>query len=145
MGSIVTSREIAATPEKVFAAMTTPNRLAKWWGPEGFTNTFEICQMKPGGKWKFVMHGPDGKDYPNESEFGEIKSPEKFVVKHTCEPFFTATFTLAPSKKGTQLLWVCDFENDKFLESMRSFLETANQQNLDRLVKEVLGEDVPVS
>jgi Activator of Hsp90 ATPase homolog 1-like protein len=46
-----TSRQIAATPEQIFAAIAAPERLAKWWGPAGFTNTFERCEFKPGGSW----------------------------------------------------------------------------------------------
>jgi uncharacterized protein YndB with AHSA1/START domain len=41
--------------------------LSRWWGPAGFTNTFEVCEFKKGGRWSFVMHGPDGRNYPNES------------------------------------------------------------------------------
>jgi uncharacterized protein YndB with AHSA1/START domain len=72
-------------------------------GTEGFRNTFELCEMLPGGKRKFIMHGPDGKKYPNECEFGEIVPNKKFVVLHTVEPVFSGVFTLAPTEKGTLL------------------------------------------
>ena len=62
-----TSREIPATVDQVFAAIRQPERLSRWWGPAGFTNTFEVCEFKKGGRWSFVMHGPDGRNYPNES------------------------------------------------------------------------------
>lgn len=137
MEILETSREILASPEQVFAAMTTPERLARWWGPKGFTNTFEICEIRPGGKWLFTMQGPDGKDYKNVSEFGEIIPPQKLVVKHLCEPFFTAIFTLEPTNKGTLLKWVSKFENKEFVDNSRDFLKTANEQNIDRLVEEV--------
>lgn len=141
METLKTSREIAASPEKVFSAFIDSSRLAKWWGPEGFTNTFEICEIKTGGKWKFIMHGPDGRDYPNESEFGEIILNKKFVVKHIAEPIFTATFSLRPIENGTLLEWVSEFENEDFVNSARDFLTTANEQNLDRLVDEILDFD----
>lgn len=139
METLQTSRIIKAIPEDVFAAFTNEDRLAKWWGPEGFSCTFEVCDLRPGGKWTFTMHGPDGKDYPNESEFGEIDPPNKFVVKHVCEPVFTATFTLEAVEEGTLLVWTSEFENENFVKNARSFLETANEQNLDKLVREVLG------
>src|SRR4029450_11050374 len=60
------SRKIAAPPSCVFAAFEDSARLAVWWGPAGFTNTFKTYEFKPGGKWSFTMHGPDGKNYPNE-------------------------------------------------------------------------------
>ncbi len=65
MSSLTTSREIPASVEHVFAAFSDPARLARWWGPAGFTNTFDVCEFKPGGQWSFTMHGPDGANYPN--------------------------------------------------------------------------------
>ena len=65
MSAFTAAREIPATPEEIFAAFSDPVRLARWWGPAGFTNTFTICEFKPGGQWSFTMHGPDGTNYPN--------------------------------------------------------------------------------
>jgi uncharacterized protein YndB with AHSA1/START domain len=62
-------RTIPYSPDEVYAAFADPIRLAKWWGPKDFTNTFEIFEFKVGGSWKFIMHGPDGSNYPNESVF----------------------------------------------------------------------------
>jgi uncharacterized protein YndB with AHSA1/START domain len=58
MTSFQTTRVIAATPEEVFAAIASPQRLARWWGPEGFRNSFDTCEFRPGGVWEFTMHGP---------------------------------------------------------------------------------------
>ena len=137
MEILETSREILASPEQVFAAMTNPERLTRWWGPKGFTNSFEICEIKPGGKWLFTMHGPDGKDYKNVSEFGEIIPHQKLVVKHLCKPFFTAIFTLEQTNKGTLIKWVSQFESKEFVDNAREFLKKANEENIDRLVEEV--------
>jgi uncharacterized protein YndB with AHSA1/START domain len=54
-------------PPNLFSAAA-----AQWWGPEGFANTFAQFEFKPGGRWVFVMHGPNGANYPNESVFREI-------------------------------------------------------------------------
>jgi uncharacterized protein YndB with AHSA1/START domain len=53
-----------------------------WWGPNGFTNTIETMDVRPGGVWKHVMHGPDGTDYPNKSVFVEVVKPERIVYSH---------------------------------------------------------------
>ena len=74
MTTFFTSREISATPDEIFAAISTPDRLARWWGPAGFTNTFSLCEFKAGGRWAFVMHGPDGANYANENRFTEIEA-----------------------------------------------------------------------
>lgn len=132
-----TSREIRATPEAVFAAIQDPARLARWWGPEGFTNTFHTCEIRPGGAWRFTMHGPDGTDYPNESEFLEVVANSRLRIRHLNPPHFELTISLEASPAGTRLSWFAEFENREFAERMRSFLEGANEQNLDRLEIEV--------
>ena len=49
------ARKIAAPPSSVFAAFEDSARVAVWWGPAGFTNTFKTYEFKPGGKWSFMM------------------------------------------------------------------------------------------
>jgi uncharacterized protein YndB with AHSA1/START domain len=132
-----TSREIPATPQQVFAAFS-PERLAKWWGPEGFTNTFNLCEFKTGGKWSFTMHGPDGKNYPNECLFDEVRAPTKVVVHHISEPKFSLTITLSPSDNGTHVSWWQAFENSDIASKVEHIVVPANEQNLDRLTAEVL-------
>lgn len=132
-----TSRELPAFPESVFAAIQDPARLARWWGPDGFTNTFHTFEFRPGGSWIFTMHGPDGTDYPNQSEFLEIVPDSMIRIKHISQPRFELTISLEPSTSGTLVSWVGAFANSAFAEKTRSFLEAANEQNLDRLAREV--------
>jgi uncharacterized protein YndB with AHSA1/START domain len=134
------SREFPASPESVFAAIQDPVRLARWWGPNGFTNTFHTFEFRPGGAWHFTMHGPDGADYPNQSEFLEIVPNSLVRLKHLNLPHFELSMALEPRANGTLMTWVAVFENQAFAEGMREFLETANEQNLDRLAREVGAE-----
>ncbi len=46
-------------------AVSDPKHLAQWWGPDGFTITTSSFDFRAGGVWRFVMHGPDGRDYQN--------------------------------------------------------------------------------
>jgi len=131
------ARDLPATPEAVFAAIQDPARLARWWGPDGFTNTFHTFEFREGGAWLFTMHGPDGADYPNQSEFLEILPPSLVRIQHVNLPRFELSISLEPSATGTRLTWVGVFENREFAENMRQFLEGANEQNLDRLAREV--------
>ena len=128
-----------ARPEEVFAAISDPARLARWWGPAGFSNTFETFEFRTGGRWLFTMHGPDGKNYPNESRFLEIVPNALVRIQHTNLPHFELSLALAPEGAGTRLTWVAVFEDAEFAEKLRSFLETANAQNLDRLAQVVGG------
>ncbi len=131
------SRDISATPESVFSAIQHPVRLARWWGPDGFTNTFQTFEFREGGSWLFTMHGPDGTDYPNQSEFLEIVPNAMVRIKHVNLPLFELSISLEPSATGTLVSWVGVFENHAFAENMRQFLEAANEQNLTRLALEV--------
>jgi len=133
-----TSREIPAAVDRVFAAISHPERLSRWWGPAGFTNTFQVCEFKKGGRWSFVMSGPDGKNYPNESVFSEIDSPKKVVVQHVSEPKFHLTIALAASSKGTVVSWSQAFESSEIARRVEHIVVPANEQNLDRLTAEVL-------
>ena len=140
MKSYDTSRQIPARPEQVFAALTASERLARWWGPAGFTNTFQTCDFKNGGRWSLVMHGPDGRNYPNESVFAEIVPAKKVVIQHVSEPKFRLTITLTPSAAGTLLSWSQAFENEELGRSIEPIIVPANEQNLDRLTAEVLRQ-----
>lgn len=78
----VHSRLIDAPRERLFRAFAQPAHLAKWWGPDGFSSTFETFDLRVGGQWRFVMHGPDGTNYPNEMVFRELVVPERVVLEH---------------------------------------------------------------
>ena len=80
--TIVGVREFDAPRELVFEAWTDPKHLAQWWGPDGFTTTTSAFDMRPGGVWRFVMHGPDGRDYENRITFDEVVRPERLVYHH---------------------------------------------------------------
>ncbi len=80
---IVVSRVLEAPRELVWEAWTNPEHVAQWWGPKGFSTTIEVMDVRPGGVWKQIMHGPDGTDYPNESVFIEVVKPERIVFSHS--------------------------------------------------------------
>ncbi len=139
MSTFRTSREIKANPEAVFAAIKDPVRLARWWGPDGFTNAFDVFEFHPGGRWNFIMHGPNGMSYPNQAEFLEIIPNTLVRIKHVSQPHFELSIALAPSAASTLISWIQVFENPEVAASLRAVVEPANEQNLDRLSAEVGG------
>jgi len=139
MNSLKTSRQIATSREAIFAAIQDPSRLARWWGPNGFSNRFETFEFKTGGKWAFSMIDPDGKTYPNEAVFASIEPDRQVVVDHVSQPHFVLTITLASSSGGTLVTWDQTFADTAMAEALRHICEPANEQNLDRLQAEVLG------
>jgi len=135
----VHSRLIDAPRERVFKAILDPVHLAKWWGPNGFTSTFEVFDPRPGGTWRFVLHGPDGANYPNENVFVEIARPERVVIEHMAEPHhFLLTITLAAQRNKTLVGWRQLFDTAAEKQRVAQFVVPANEQNLDRLTAEVL-------
>ena len=132
------SRDIPATPAQVFAAISSPERLARWWGPNGFTNSFSEFDFKTGGKWSLVMHGPNGANYPNDNVFGEIIPNQKVVVEHPMQPVFRLTIELAPSSTGTLVTWAQTFESADVAQKLAHIVVPANDENLQRMQAEVL-------
>ena len=138
--AVRTGRMLAASPRQVFAAFERPEHLARWWGPSGFTNTFERFDFTPGGRWVFEMHGPDGARYANESIFREIRPDARIVIEHVVKPWFQLTVTLEERDGGTHLDWFQQFDSPETAERMRPLSRTANEQNLDRLQALLAGE-----
>jgi uncharacterized protein YndB with AHSA1/START domain len=133
MNTFQNSRHVAWPPQAVFDAIGQPERLARWWGPNGFTNQFEVFEFRPGGPWRFDMVGPDGTRYANESVFAHIEADRQVVIDHTCAPLFRLTITLEPEGDGTRVHWLQVFEDAAFAQAMKHILEPANAQNLARL------------
>ncbi len=130
---LVTSRVINASPERVYRAFADPAQLARWWGPNGITNTFVEFDLRPGGKWRLSMHGPDGADYPNESRFAEVMTNERVVLDHLSAPRFRLTISFAPHGKGTLVGWCQSFETADVCRRVARYAVDGNEQNLDRL------------
>lgn len=130
---------VAATPAAVFAALSDPARVARWWGPDGFTNTIHRFDFRPGGSWLLTMHGPDGNDYPNESRFTRLVPGELFEIEHLSGHHFLLSIALSPSGQGTEVRWRQTFDTLEHYARIAEFVAAANQQNLERLRTEVLS------
>jgi uncharacterized protein YndB with AHSA1/START domain len=85
---IINSRIVNAPIETVFKAWTDPVHLANWWGPAGFTNTFLEHDFRVGGRWKFIMHGPEKGNYSNECVFTHIEEPSFIAWQRISKPLF---------------------------------------------------------
>ena len=79
---IVLTREFNAPRDLVFQAWTDPAHLPHWFGPNGFSLTIYEIDVRPGGMWRYMMHGPDGTDYPNRMVYPEVVRPERLVYLH---------------------------------------------------------------
>ncbi len=132
---IVSTRTFDTQRERVYEAFENPDHVVHWWGPKGFRNTFIEFDLRPGGTWRFVMHGPDGKDFQNEKKFIEVVKPERIVFKHLSQTFhkFQMTMTFDNQSGKTKLTWRMVFESQAGNTNLKNFVTEANEQNFDRL------------
>jgi len=105
---IVIERTVNAPRELVWRAWTEADQIAAWWGPNGFTTTIHEMDVAVGGVWRFMMHGPDGTDYPNKVVYREIVKPERLVYDHTDDrdppsQQFQTTVTFAAHGRKTKV------------------------------------------
>jgi uncharacterized protein YndB with AHSA1/START domain len=131
--SLKTSRRFAHSPAEIWAAIADPAKLAQWWGPRGFTNTFSRFEFRPGGAWSLVMHGPDGASYPNEILFAALDAPRYVLIRHIGEPWFSLSIDLRAQDDGTLLLWEQRFDDEAVEQAVAAICTPANEDNLDRL------------
>jgi uncharacterized protein YndB with AHSA1/START domain len=131
---LLLTRTLNAPVDLVWEAFTNPEHIAKWWGPNGFTNTITTMDLKPGGEWNLVMHGPDGTDYKNHSVFKEIVPNKKIVFSHIA-PNFTATIEFDADGEQTHLKWHMLFESrEVFIQVVKTFkADEGLKQNVDKL------------
>lgn len=134
---IVTTRTFAAPRELVFELWTKPEHVARWYGPRGFTLTTYEMDVRPGGVWRFMFHGPDGTDYPNKILYTEVRPPERLVYDHGDfdRVWFQGIVTFEEEGGGTKVtlrsIFATAEERDKVAEEYGA-VEGA-KQTLDRL------------
>lgn len=104
---ILQTREFNAPPELVFDAWTSAEKIGAWWGPNGFTTTTYKMDFRSGGEWEYIMHGPDGTDYPNYIRYREIINARKIEYDHgeyPEEPFHFSVTVTFEEKDGRTFL-----------------------------------------
>ena len=131
------TRLLDAPRELVWEVVTKPEHINNWWGPHGFSTTGNKMEVKPGGTWEFVMHAPDGVDYPAKNIFIEVIKPERIVMEVSLpKSITTATFTAVGKK--TLLTWHMLFESKEAFE--RSGADEGLKQTIDKLEKYVVAQ-----
>lgn len=120
---IVMTRTLDAPRDRVFAVWTDPKHVSNWYGPNGFTVTIHEMDVRPGGVWRFIMHGPDGTDFDNYIAFLEVVRPERLVFLHGStadDPnAFDASVTFAEQGDA----------GDKTLVTLRMLFKTKEQRD----------------
>ncbi|MBC5786344.1 SRPBCC domain-containing protein [Ramlibacter sp. USB13] len=135
---LATERVLPYSRGEVYRAIATPERLARWWGPAGFTSTVETCDFRQGGHWRFALVGPDGKSHPNHNIFALIEPARRVVIRHEDRTHgFRLTISLSDAEGGTRVGWQQVFDDPAERDRMAPICVPANEQNLDRLHAEI--------
>lgn len=141
----VMERIFDAPRELVWRALTEPERIPRWWGPRHTTMTVAEMDVRPGGRWRWIAHVPDGDDAPFSGEYLEVVPPERLV--HTeifdVEPFNAGdpaivTITLETVDGRTKLTSRSRFPSAEVLEgALATGMVGGAIESWDRLEEEV--------
>lgn len=131
---IVSTRTVKASRELVFRAWSDPIHLKNWWGPAGFTNTFDEFDFRVGGKWRFIMHGPEKGHYRNECEFIKLDFPSLIAWKRHSKPHFQVVAMFeSVSEEQTRIVFKMLFNSAEECRKIKAFAVDKNEENFDRL------------
>jgi len=145
------SRIYDAPVSVVWEAWTDPVQLAQWWGPRGFTITTHSKELKPGGAWRFTMHGPDGVDYPNVALYHEVETGRRLVYDHGSHddkpPLFRVTVVFEEINQQTHMHMTMTMANAEAAQQIKQAVKNANGNSTwDRLAeylaKQQLDQDI---
>jgi uncharacterized protein YndB with AHSA1/START domain len=140
-----------APVKAVWEAWTDPAQAAHWWGPRGFTITTHSKDLRPGGHWRYTMHGPDGTDYPNTTQYFEVEPHKKLVYDHGGSDdrpaLFRVTVLFSETHGKTKMQMTMTLPTAEAAEETRKFIKKAGgDATWDRLAeyleKESSGKDM---
>ena len=136
---LVATRLLDAPRETVWKLWTEPAHVAEWWGPSGFTTTIHEMDVRPGGRWRHTMHGPDGTDHTNSVVFVEVREPERIAYLHgtpgEADHFFTTVlFADEGGKTGVTIRALFPSAADRDRAIREYGAEEGLEQNMDKLV-----------
>ena len=143
----ITITRIYDAPVKlVWDAWTDPEKVAKWWGPRGFTLTHHSKELRVGGHWSYTMHGPDGKDWPNKTIYHEVEQYKRLVYDHGGSddrpPLFRVTATFTDVKGKTRLDMTMSLATAEAAKETKKFIKRAGGESTWDRLAEYLGKEI---
>lgn len=130
------SRLLDAPIGLVWKVWTTPEHIKLWWGPDGFSNTILKMDVRKGGEWLLIMHGPDGRDYEIKSIFREVARHKRIVYEQLTVFRYIATIEFEDLNNKTSIHWKMQFESPEALRQAAEAygVKVGFEQNAQRLV-----------
>ncbi len=140
------TRVYDAPLQSVWDAWTIPSEVAQWWGPRGFTLTTHSHDLRTGGHWHYTMHGPDGVDYENTTQYIEVEPLQRMIYDHGGHkdrpPLFRVTALFTERGGRTQLDMSMAFDTPEIAAEMRGFIRKAGgEATWDRLAEYLAKRD----
>lgn len=119
-------RRVDAAPELAWKAWTQPDLFARWFGPDGFTITVQEMDVRPGGRSRFLMHGPDGTDYPNRIVYRTVETAKRLDYLHGGDidddpSAFEVEVTFVPDGDGTLIRMQSRFPSMEAREAIKAY------------------------
>lgn len=147
---LTVTRTFDVPRERVWRAMTDPDRVDAWWGPDGFTTTTEAMDVRPGGVWTFEMVGPGGETFPNRIVYEEVERPERLAYTHGSpddpEQFQVTMVFEELSDEETNLTMTMRFPSASALDDAIDFgADVGAKQTLEKLAAHLVRGDEPVN
>ncbi|MDC0673593.1 SRPBCC domain-containing protein [Nannocystis radixulma] len=145
---LVITRVFSAPRELVWKVWTDPAHVVRWWGPRGHSTTIREHDVRPGGVWRYVMHGPNGVDYDNRIRYTEVVAPERLVYHHDADrdddddQSFHVTVTFQIRGEQTEVVMRTLFRSAAVRDRMAQFASAGAASTFDRLGE--LLADLPV-
>lgn len=140
------TRTYDAPLQMVWEAWTIPEEVAQWWGPRGFTITTHSRDLRTGGHWTYTMHGPDGTDYENITQYIEVVPMQRMVYDHGATrespPLFRVNALFTERDGRTQLDLSLTFATPEVAREMRGFIRKAGGDGTWDRLAEYLGKQI---
>ncbi|GHC55245.1 SRPBCC family protein [Neogemmobacter tilapiae] len=106
--SLTIIRQIKAPPARVFAALTQPDLMIKWWSPDTGPTVSVMADVRPGGRFSIVFRMANGQEHNPQGVYQEILPDQKLVFTWewpgSAEKESLVTFRLAAKDGGTELI-----------------------------------------
>ncbi len=141
---LLITREFAAPRHLVFKAWTTPDLIERWWaGKRGKVSSIEV-DLRPGGKWRYVMIANRGFEVAFHGEYQEVVPNERLVYTEIFEgmpdglALDTVTFTEQDGRTTVRVLvrHSCKEHRDAHINSG---MEGGMQEAMDLLEQVAIG------
>jgi uncharacterized protein YndB with AHSA1/START domain len=105
--SVTIVRSIKAPPAKVWAAITQPDQMVKWWGPDAGPTLSAKADVRPGGRYSVLFRLLNGDEHEPTGVYRVVDPPRRLVFTWEWagapERESLVTFELEPREAGTQL------------------------------------------